>query len=1022
VCLLSATPPSPEPENEPGAVHGPSVAHQLKSASLPPGLALRPVAVTRSRSSATYHQAARENVAKYPRSGSSEQLADRSAHHDSERRDKERSFFSRLLSRRSGKKKKRDADDSPAGSDAYLSVYTSPESEAPCLPRRMDDRGRYAEGAAANPSPSIPQYTANKQTKVSSVARTGPAARQRAEPQTIPVTRTPDADSGDEQVRPRYDKASPLEGVPIPVKPEGALNRMHISYSTSPTKPSWTNHFSSDEDLESRSKVRLPALSAFQKRVSGVASTKEFDDLDSRNELDSLDAPPGPRTTSQDSLSLRTPSDNYTDVMEQFEQEINTISLAHKGDSSCGSTDSLEKTKMDICERVTRNRPAAVEERNGDVELTSLDSIENQEASLSRAEDGQGQSIYQVTIPCGSDGVSITHRVLDLEEAGDNGHAVTVACGSPPSVSVPNITLINLTDTQQGIEKDGGDVMKVLMRETLAESTEMKLTETCLLEKAESSKDKAERPAEKSDTRLSGRNEPKDRHAEKTESDQASEKTERREKPVIPEKPDFSSEELVVRTEDKPRPPVARKSVIHEESPAIPEFMRVQLNHVDSKPSVNVVLSTSSLDEKKRVDEEAEKENAKTDEQRKSVDVDVVEASYAETNCAVESSVVSDSIVVDHRFGSPPKAKEVDPPSFLPQQKSEGALAAPAPLKSPVKPQKPSPLPTSQKPTFIPPAKKSPVKKVPSRPESLKPAQSPTEPIKKLLSEERDKAVVVEKKKPASPTADEPVVLRKPSKDAPRDEGAKSWDPAHTVHPEVVLRKKSLSREVGSKKDDECELMKVFARRSLKVKDGEETLVISQAWNTDSSPDSPQEKVEGDQSNRSRDSDKENDGAESPKDERKKEAKEMKPLTNTFKSEIIKAETKKDSLPDKRLRIRNVADGPNSNADKAPEKAKFGRAALLRSESAEEKAVPQLEVQVPPKLASRWMQPVAASSPPASPPTTTPTPTLTPPPTPNPTTATPTPDASSLPRFKRIQQRKEEWEQRAQQAAGKAAP
>lgn len=64
---------------------------------------------------------------------------------------------------------------------------------------------------------------------------------------------------------------------------------------------------------------------------------------------------------------------------------------------------------------------------------------------------------------------------------------------------------------------------------------------------------------------------------------------------------------------------------------------------------------------------------------------------------------------------------------------------------------------------------------------------------------------------------------------------------------EVVMRKKPSS--TGKSGDDQPELMKVFARRSLKVRESEEI---------------------ADEMRRSRDSDKENENAESPKEERKK--------------------------------------------------------------------------------------------------------------------------------------------------------
>lgn len=93
----------------------------------------------------------------------------------------------------------------------------------------------------------------------------------------------------------------------------------------------------------------------------------------------------------------------------------------------------------------------------------------------------------------------------------------------------------------------------------------------------------------------------------------------------------------------------------------------------------------------------------------------------------------------------------------------------------------------------------------------------------------------------------------------------------------VIFRKKSLSSMKSGRKDDEPELMKVFARRSLKLKDSE-TEAITQDILKITNAENKEEIFEEIKRNskydfnimtRSRDSDKENE-ADSPKDGRKK--------------------------------------------------------------------------------------------------------------------------------------------------------
>lgn len=262
---------------------------------------------------------------------------------------------------------------------------------------------------------------------------------------------------------------------------------------------------------------------------------------------------------------------------------------------------------------------------------------------------------------------------------------------------------------------------------------------------------------------------------------------------------------------------------------------------------------------------------------------------------------------------------------------------------------------------------------------------------------------------------------------------------------EVVLRKKSLSRgdngKGGGGKDEEPELLKVFARRSLKLKDSE-----SEALGQQVATKSRTEPVSEQQGTKSRDSDKENEGGDSPREERKKqmikeplgesklhiESSETIPVlkastsislsntprigstvtgTNKYQRSLSSGATmnnehttqnydasfiyRKDNpgtSPDKRQRHRTIPETPNTelSLEKTPHRVwaniyKEKEIDITNSETKRSNGD---------KINSQGENiPISGNS-----------------------------DESSMPRFKRIQQRKEEWELRAQQALKKTLP
>jgi len=262
---------------------------------------------------------------------------------------------------------------------------------------------------------------------------------------------------------------------------------------------------------------------------------------------------------------------------------------------------------------------------------------------------------------------------------------------------------------------------------------------------------------------------------------------------------------------------------------------------------------------------------------------------------------------------------------------------------------------------------------------------------------------------------------------------------------EVVLRKKTVSRGDigrgggGGGKDEEPELLKVFARRSLKLKDSESE-ALGQPFAAKARAESASEQ----QGTKSRDSDKENEGGDSPREERKKqvikeplgeskiiiESSETMPvfrasttgvclansprtgsivtITNKYQRSLSSGATMNNEhtiqnndvniihrkenpvvSPDKRQRNRTIPESPNTelNLDKMPHRAwanicKETDVDITNSETKRASAE---------KINSEGENKTVSGN----------------------------SDDNSMPRFKRIQQRKEEWEMRAQQALKK---
>ncbi|KAK3926930.1 LIM domain-binding protein 3 [Frankliniella fusca] len=696
---------------------------------------------------------------------------------------------------------------------------------------------------------------------------------------------------------------------------------MQVSYSTSPPPPLWPTSSSTaapvetkvveviektpearslfeqqERERESRLRgaarvdCRIPGLSAFQQRVAqvGLAAQAEeppFSSLTERRGLSVSQPPSLP-------AGLGLESSRERDVLRHFDEEMSTISLgtsltASDADGFSGSPDSLEAAPASAVTPCVRTEDASpMEEKSKTVsgpgtpecapdtgldtlptspeppaqtqaraigargKSTSLGSIESfgpaasvppaqtppLKASSSDSISGKTTpATHQITIPLGTSGLSITQRVE--EPAGEREraaaaepHCVTVACVPDPGIT-PTPAPATTSPTPAAAPAPAPTPTSTPLPPTVTlvnlPSPTVSLTTSPTL---------PDKPTSQNDT---------------------------------PDKQDKDKTEKL----DLPAEPV-QSAVVEQPArsqPACPEFMRVQLNRVDSKPSVNVVLSTAGASGPERGS-------------RGSLGVidpwsveEVVDAAAASAPVSLLGLRVKRAVSKDDVAQAGQLAADVPAP-------------VPATVASsvPGTPLKAQPLQKSASASVVP--------------QSLIRKQPP--PAKRMLSEDNNNVIIVEKKDKkdtpspakASPSlAQEDVAAAARRKSSSRDSLQLQWQSSledkeqrsrdSSISPVldgVVLRKKSLPREGRDARDDTPELMKVFARRSLKVRDSEVELTLStlaqqsaQGWESNGSsdqtpPQTPPHTPPQVQQRASRDSDKENEGdcGDSPKVER----------------------------------------------------------------------------------------------------------------------------------------------------------
>lgn len=847
-----------------------STAH-LKSASLPLGTApswpQSPVKLSRSRSSATNRQLDSTTVGEQDEPESLKK--------------EDNTFFGRLLSRRSGKKKK---------------AIKEPPLELP--QKRMDEKGRYVH-------------------EVTKLGRHHPAARQRVEP--------------------------------INISQERSVSRMQVFYPPSPPPPDSplrilkeTDSLDDENILEGKSHlskiIPLEDDLSIPKRTF-IKKSQSFR-RDEALPFISLDTP---------SLPIGLGSDLQKDAVEDV-NELTTLEIVDHHLSSDKTEDIKEVTtivtvngteELDSCQ-VTVTRDDVTAESLSDLQIekiASLESIQHCEVEQPNKISSSSESIsHQITIPVGSSVVNVTQTV------------------SEPHQNIPphNIKPEPRKSLKEG-NKEAANFYPV------------------------------------------------------------------------------------------PTPRLSKRDSLEAKPPKVPEFLRVQLNHVDSKPLVNVVLSTADLnvedkslgmlEELKTRDEPPIKTasnsliNNKSEEVEVKVEV-IKEAGQNNTVKKEDVCVVKDPIDPNQiKFLNSAKQWSASPYSISNPNYSIVSIAPiitdikmtsekPTVLSSQnvhktiiIKEEKEKSLPLVENSQDISP--KKPVLRQRSFVTDDKPRNIVNDdkvsnihgtdvkftPRKKPVGREglvsdidRSRKLSLEKLDSRNHENTTNDLSRRKSRDISSSEDnivdRNSYGSTEILASqdsgEVVLRRKSLSREIIKQKEEEPELLKVFARRSLKVKDSDlpddlEALPL-----------------------KSRDSDKENECGDSPPEERKKikehlmESKVPEKTTpsvvalkyqrsissnneETVSTSVLATSKKDNNSYEKRQRSRTIPDPKIIDPPTTLVTTIDRLASIFTEKEVEVISLDRSEENINEK-------------------------------------------EENVPRFKRIQQRKEEWEKRAQLAMMKNQP
>lgn len=491
-----------------------------------------------------------------------------------------------------------------------------------------------------------------------------------------------------------------------------------------------------------------------------------------------------------------------------------------------------------------------------------------------------------------------------------------------------------------------------------------------------------------------------------------------------------------------PAPRPSKRDSLEGKPPRVPEFLRVQLNHVDNKPSVNVVLSTmSSVDEKtSQVHDEQEKDTTNENNSyplRKNSDCDEIDAKLStEVNLnQIQDSIKKSEVCVakdpvdpnqikflssvkqwtasPYAISNPnysfvslaPKvtdAKKIEKPIVEPNQGlQKTVIIKDVKEKSPLlveNGQEIQPMIVLRQRSFVNDDKTSNIismdkpykieefKPIPLRKPSLKDAfisdvdRSRKLSLERLDSRNQENVCDLNRRKSREMSSSEENIVD-------RNSSSSSDTLASQDSGEVILRRKSLSRDMIKQKEEEPELLKVFARRSLKLKDSD----IPDDLEALNYPPM-----------KSRDSDKENECGDSPPEERKK-----------IKEHLVETKMIEKSVPIAGLGFKYQRSVSASNEETSTPvvlatSKKDNNAFEKRQRS---RTIPEPKILDPPSSVithkvianiykEKEVEVISLERPEEN-------------------TAE---KEENVPKFKRIQQRKEEWEKRAQLAMKKTHP
>lgn len=896
----STTPDVPDSRSRresPASTSPPPLSNtQLKSASLPLGTAPvwdeNPIKLSRSKSSATNRQLDSITVGEQDETETGKK--------------EETSFFGRLLSRRSGKKKKQ---------------VEEPPLDLP--QKRMDEKGRYVQ--------ELPRF-----------GRNHPAARQRVEPINIPQDRS--------------------------------VTRMHVSYSA-PTPPNTPPL--PEEDILGTRNVFIPGQRLTPVDVdmplqirSLIKKSQSFrrDDVVPFMSLDTPSLPVGVGNNfekEEDTVKFednRVKSINICDERIGVRNEtvvediITSTVMLQKSDETDHSKVLLTRDETEIKEKLSETTVR---------KSVSLDSIEECETGVISKKSSSVESIsHQITIPVGTSIVNITQDVeTDHQEP---SHLVTSSAVKPPEKIRPE------------------------PRKSLDELI-------------------------------------KD--------------------PVI--------------NHPIPAPRPSKRESIESKQSSIPEFLRVQLNHVDSKPAVNVVLSTHS--------NASTELNKPVESSSNSVITEHKELSHSVTEIQNETKVSVSGTKTEHiEVKTETKIEEdknecitkkhemiitanepIDPNSVqavsagkqwssVPNNANSNHTFSVVSIMSSngndlVKKQTEVNVTTTSNQIYqrkavykdvctstkiekvqcsVTSHDVSPVKvvlhqksvskekldeKSKTHSDDVQPAAFRKKSLPKevvMNEDEKVRKLSVEKVDFKSQNHINEIVRRKSRESTGSDDNIierNSFGSTDTLASQdscdVVFRRKSLSREITKQKDEEPELLKVFARRSLKLKDNEIPDELDIITNVPL---------------KSRDSDKENECGDSPPEERKK-----------IKESVLESKVKVETY-EKPPILYKYQRSVSSNCDEISNMTSI-LATHRKENNAYEKrqrsrTIPDTKILEPPSsnitqnvLANLFEKEVEVINLDRQ----------------NDSCQT---EENVIPKFKRIQQRKEEWEKRAQLAMKKTYP